>query len=67
MDFETIMQKIAMDDGTTPEKVREGMEAAIQAAKDNPNFRQLFGGRVPSIEEFVLTTARLVNRNRQPQ
>ena len=65
MEFETIIRQIAQENGTTPEAVKEEMQTAINAAKDTPGFRQLFGNAVPTVEEFVLTTAALATvRNR---
>ena len=65
MEFETIIRQIAQKNGTTPEAVKEEMQTAINAAKDTPGFRQLFGDTVPTVEEFILTTAALATaRNR---
>lgn len=53
MGFNEIMQKIANDNNTNPEQVFKDMQDAIEAAKDNPNFKAAFGDRTPSVEEFI--------------
>ena len=62
MKHEDMIQRIARDNGTTPEEVETEMAAAIEAAKDNPNFQALFGGRMPSTEEFISKVANLVRQ-----
>ena len=59
MKHEDMIRRIARDNGTTPEEVET---AAIEAAKDNPNFQALFGGRMPSTEEFISKVANLVRQ-----
>ena len=54
MNMKKILEVVAAQNNTTVAEVRTEMEAAIASAKDNPNFRQAFGGRIPSIEEFIL-------------
>ena len=38
---------------TAAEAVKE-MEAALLAAKDDPEFRKAFQGRIPTVDEFIL-------------
>jgi len=57
MEYEKIIAQIAEKNHTTPEEVEAEMQIALHAAKDNPNFKIIFGGRMPTVEEFIQTIA----------
>ena len=57
MSYENIIRQIAAEHGTTPEQVEADMQEALNAAKNNPTFKVVFGGRMPTIEEFIETIA----------
>ena len=54
MNINEILEAVAEQNGTTVKEVRHEMELAIYSAKDNPNFKAIFGDRIPSVEEFIL-------------
>ena len=49
------IKKIAHDYNVTSAKVEFEMKAALESAKDNPNFKAMFGDSMPSVEEFIET------------
>ncbi|MBQ6961718.1 MAG: hypothetical protein IJP78_12140 [Clostridia bacterium] len=53
MDTEDAILFLAAKNNTTPEQIRVDMEEAIQSAKDNDNFKAMFGDRTPNVEEFI--------------
>ncbi len=54
MNIMGILKAVAKQNHTTVEEVRHEMELAIYSAKDNPNFKAIFGDSIPSVEEFIL-------------
>ena len=60
MNIEAILASIAKEHNTTPEQVKADMEEAIAAAKDNENFKLMFGGRIPSVEDFISSMALMI-------
>lgn len=63
-DFQTILRKIARENGTTPEQVRRDMQAAIDAGFDNPDpavqaaWRGIpYKGERPTAEDVVMGLA----------
>lgn len=64
MKIDEIIEGIAKENSITVDEVRQEMELAINAAKDTPNFKAIFGDRVPTIEEFIeysVATLQLMN------
>ena len=57
MKYEDIIKRVALDHSTDPAEVEADMKATIEAAKDNPNFQAMFGGRMPTVEEFIFAVA----------
>ena len=55
VNYKRIIRKIAHDHNVTPAEVELEMKAALESAKDNPNFKATFGDRMPSVEEFIET------------
>lgn len=55
--MENIIAQIAMEHNTTVKEVKVEMEAAIAAARDNENFKAMFGDRISSVEEFISAMA----------
>lgn len=59
--MKNIIEQVAAQNGTTPAHVRHEIQAAIDAAWDNPAGRELqqllFPNGQPSPEEFILTVA----------
>lgn len=47
------IEQVSKDHGLTVEEVKEEMNEAIRAAKDNPKFKEVFGDKVPTPEEFI--------------
>ena len=62
MDFKAILAAIVKEHNTTPDQVKADMEEAIAAAKDNENFKLMFGGRIPSVEEFISAMALMIQK-----
>ena len=54
MDINEILEAVAKQNHITVEEVRHEMKLAILSAKDNPNFKAIFGDSIPSVEEFIL-------------
>ena len=57
MKYEDIIIQVAREHNADPAEVEADMKAAIEAAKDNPNFQAMFGGRTPTVEEFIFAVA----------
>ena len=57
MSYEEIIKRIARENNTTPANVEAEMKTALEAAKDNQNFKAMFGGQMPTLEEFIQTIA----------
>ena len=57
MEYSEIIKTIARKHGTTPAEVEAEMQAALEVAKDNPNFKTMLGNRKPTVEEFVSTVS----------
>lgn len=53
MKYEEIIRIVAKKNHTTPAEVEAEMEAALDAAQDNPSFIAIFGERKPTVEEFI--------------
>ena len=49
MNINEILEAVAKQNSTTVKEVRHKMELAIYSAKDNQNFKAIFGDRIPSI------------------
>ena len=60
MNMNEILEAAAEQYGTTVEEVRREMELAILSAKDEADFKAIFGDEVPSIEEFILVSTAAV-------
>lgn len=77
-DFQSILEQIALEHGTTPDDVRQEMQLAIDTAFENPSEEEKsiqnmmpFQGTHPTPEELVLHIAMLLQndnplRNSQP-
>ena len=53
MNTEDAILFLAKQNNTTPEQIRADMEEAIASAKDNENFKAMFGDCIPSVDEFI--------------
>ena len=55
MKTEEMLKRIAEINVVTVDEVKEDIQKSIQEAAKNPTseFKNAFGGRVPSIEEFL--------------
>lgn len=53
MKINEIIEGIAKENNVTVDEVRYEMKIAINAAKDTPYFKAIFGDIVPTIEEFI--------------
>ena len=67
MDFNAILATIAKEHNTTTDQVKADMEEAIASAKDNENFKLMFGGRIPSVEEFISAMALMTQKSDGPR
>ena len=63
MQYSALIQRIAQENQTNADEVEAEMILAIQAAKDNPNFKLLFGGNEPTPEEFIEKLVYLVSQS----
>ena len=65
-----IINKIAKDHNTSPDKVLKGIDLAISTAKSNPTSQEMWqklfpGGNKPTAEEFIVTIANFIRANKQ--
>ena len=57
MNIKRILQAVATENNVSVEKAKSEMEKAILSAKDTPYFKEVFGERIPSLEEFIAVSA----------
>lgn len=63
-EMKAILEAIAKREGTSAAEVVREMEIAMESVRNSKDpqtaaaFRQLFGGKTPTLEEFVRTLAR---------
>ena len=69
-DFQSILEQIALENGTTPDDVRHQMQLAIDTAFENPSDETKliqnmmpFQGAKPTPEEFVLQIAMMLQND----
>lgn len=69
--MKNIIEQVAAQNGTTPENVRKEIQAAIDAAWEDPAGREmqqlLFPNGKPSPEEFIITVAAQARQDLQLQ
>ena len=55
MNIDDIIRQIADMNGVSEDEVKAELEKTIQASAENPSpkFKEAFGDRVPSIDEFL--------------
>jgi len=64
-----VIEQVALMNSTSPEEVRKEMEETIKKARNSPNpevqaiFRNLFGEKAPTPEEFIYTVANNIKQN----
>ena len=57
MNIKRILQAVAAENNVSVEEAKSEMEKAILSAKDTPYFKEVFGDRIPSLEEFIAVSA----------
>lgn len=64
MDMKEVIKQIALKNGVSEEEVREEMEISIHEAylQKAPAFVETYGGREPSLEEFLENMVKQVNK-----
>ena len=66
MDIDAALRFLAEKNNLSVDEMRAEMEKAISAAKDNDNFKALFGDRIPSPEEFIQAVAMMLKTPDSP-
>ena len=60
MQFTEIINEIARKNAVSSDAVLADMIAALHVAAEEPRFKEVFGEREPSVEEFVSCVAQMV-------
>ena len=60
MQFAEIINEIARKNAVSPDAVLADMTAALHVAMEEPRFKEVFGERELSVEEFVSRVAQMV-------
>lgn len=55
MNFEEAIQHIANEKGQSVEEVTASIDAVLQATKGTDTFKEMFGEKIPTTEEFMMT------------
>ena len=55
MNFEEAIQHIANEKGQSVEEVTASIDADLQATKGTDAFKEIFGDKIPTTEEFMMT------------
>lgn len=62
MNVEEILRRVANQHHITVDVVRAEIQKAIRDGQRSPAFRETFGGRKPSVDEYVQTMAEIITR-----
>lgn len=64
MNIGQILQQVAVIHNTTVDVVRAEIQKAIRFGQRSPAFRETFGGREPSVDEYVQTIADIIMKKK---
>jgi len=66
MNISDAISFLAEKNSTTPEELRNAIQEAIEAAKGNPRFEEIFDGKMPSVDEFIETIVLMLQFSEGP-
>ena len=66
MKISDAIEFLAAQNNTSPEEIRISIQEAIEAAKDNQRFKELFGNKIPSVDDFIETIVMMLQAPEGP-